>query len=71
MSGVTVMPDSAIPNSAVVSILTAKYLTTQQVADVLGVTKWTLAYWRAQRQGPPFVMLTGATIRYSQTALES
>jgi predicted DNA-binding transcriptional regulator AlpA len=65
------MLDSAIPHSAVVSVLTAELLTTHQVAAILGCTRWTLNYWRKQRQGPPFVMLTRGTIRYPRASFES
>lgn len=60
-----------IPNSEIVSVLTAELLTTQQVAGILGLTKWTLAYWRTQRQGPPFMLISRGCIRYSRTELES
>lgn len=71
MNGAAVMPNPATLNSAVVSVLTAEYLSTQQVADILGVSKWTLAFYRAQRQGPPFVLFARGCIRYSRLALES
>jgi predicted DNA-binding transcriptional regulator AlpA len=54
-----------------VSVLTAEMLTTQQVADILGVTRWTLAYWRAQRTGPPFMLITRGCVRYQRAALET
>lgn len=60
-----------IPNSEAVSLLTEEFLTTTQVAALLDVTRWTLNYWRMQRQGPPFVMLTRGTIRYPRQGLES
>jgi predicted DNA-binding transcriptional regulator AlpA len=60
-----------IPNPEAVSLLTAEFLTPTQVAALLGVTRWTLNYWRMQRQGPDFVMLTRGTIRYPRQALQS
>src|SRR5208283_2304029 len=54
----------------VASLLASEFLTTQQVADVLAVTKWTLAYWRKRREGPPYVKLARGTIRYPKAAFE-
>ncbi len=71
MSDTATMPDSAIANLDIVSILTAELLTTQQAADIVGLTKWTLAYWRAQRLGPPFMLISRRCIRYSRAQLES
>lgn len=65
------IPDCMVANSAMFSILTADLLTTEQVSQIIGVTKWTLASWREQRQGPPFLRRTRGTIRYSRAALES
>jgi hypothetical protein len=78
MSGAAIMQNSSGPGPEaglyeafkVASLLASEYLTTQQVADVLAVTKHTLADWRAQRQGPPFVTLKGGVIRYPRAGFE-
>lgn len=59
------------PKSETFSILTTDYLSTSQVASLLGVTKWTLAGMRVKRSGPPFVMLRRGIVRYSSQALQS
>jgi hypothetical protein len=59
-----------LETSKVVSLLTSEFLTTAEVAAVLGITKWALAGWRVERKGPPFVQLRGGTIRYPRAAFE-
>ena len=51
MSAAAVMPDSMIPNSEVVSILTAEFLTPAEVAILLKVSRLTLAKMRLGRTG--------------------
>lgn len=48
--------------------MAAELLTSQQVADLLGLKKDTIEKWRRQRRGPAFVRLGGA-IRYRQSAI--
>lgn len=40
-----------------------RLLTSQEVADQLGITEGTLRNWRYQGDGPPYVKL-GSTVRY-------
>jgi hypothetical protein len=50
-----------------------RLLTTENVAELLGVAPATLVWWRAQRQGPPFVRLgrgRRSPIRYRPDAIE-
>jgi hypothetical protein len=73
MSGAAVMPKAGAgiyEAFKVASLLASELLTTQQVADVCAVSKLTLARWRAQREGPPFVTLKGGIIRYEKVAFE-
>ena len=41
-----------------------------EVCELLNVSKWTLAGWRRDGFGPPFLRLKGNDIRYPQHALE-
>lgn len=45
-------------------------LTPKEAADLLGIPEGTLAQWRSQRRGPPFVKLELRLIRYRRTDLE-
>lgn len=49
--------------------MTSRHLRPKSVADLLGVTEQTLAAWRSQRRGPPFVRVEGA-IRYAEEELQ-
>lgn len=71
MSGAAAIADSMIPNSEVVSVLTADYLSTSQVASLLGVSRWTLADMRLKRQGPPFVRRKRGVVVYARGAFEA
>lgn len=45
--------------------------TPEDAARYLGVTESTLTNWRKRRtDGPPFIRLTGTTIRYRQSDLD-
>ncbi len=71
MSGATVIPYSIMPQSEIISVLTADYLSTSQVASLLGVSRWTLADMRLKRQGPPFVRRKRGVIVYPRGAFEA
>ena len=58
------MLNSIMPNSEVVSVLTAEFLTTGQVAGLLGCTKKALADMRLKRQGPPFILQKRGVVGY-------
>lgn len=45
-----------------------KYLTTNQVADILGLTPGTLRSWRIRKQGPPYLKI-GVLCRYDESEL--
>lgn len=47
----------------------AEFLTAREVAEMLRVSKPTLARWRALDQGPPFMQIEGS-IRYPREAVE-
>jgi excisionase family DNA binding protein len=46
------------------------YLTAREVAELLRITTSTLAAWRWQEKGPPFVKF-GTAVRYSHSGLEA
>jgi predicted DNA-binding transcriptional regulator AlpA len=73
MNGAAVMRNSsgAGPEAGLYSLLASEYLDTAQVAAVLAVSKLTLARWRVQREGPPFLLLKGGTVRYPKAAFEA
>ena len=64
MSSAAVMPNSMMPNSEVVSILTADVLTPAEVAAVLKVSRKALADWRLKREGPPFFLRVRGIVAY-------
>jgi excisionase family DNA binding protein len=40
-----------------------KYLTAEEVADITGLSHETLAQWRSQKRGMPYLKI-GRTVRY-------
>lgn len=48
-----------------------KYLTCKQTAEILGVAEQTLAQWRYERKGPPFVRISKSCVRYDQLTLQT
>lgn len=50
---------------SVESLLTAK-----QAAELLGLPEATLAQWRSQRRGPPYIKLELRLVRYRRADLE-
>jgi len=47
-----------------------KLLTPREAAEILGVPEGTLAQWRSQRRGPPYIKLEGRLVRYRTSDLE-
>ena len=47
-----------------------KLLTPRESAELLGVPEGTLAQWRSQRRGPPYIKLEGRLVRYRRSDLE-
>lgn len=45
------------------------YLTPQQAAEFLSISKYTLQNQRSQRVGPPFVKLRNRLVRYKKSDL--
>ncbi len=46
-------------------------LTPKQAAEFLGIPLGTLAQWRSQRRGPPYIKLEGRLVRYRRSDLEA
>ncbi len=46
------------------------YLTTRQLAELIGISEISLAQWRARGQGPAFIRL-GRTIRYARADVDA
>ena len=46
-----------------------EFLTTNQAAEYLGLSRFTLAAWRKCDQGPPYVRF-GVAVRYSRRDLD-
>ncbi len=58
MTGAAVEPGAGLYEAfKVASLLASEYLTTEQVASILAVSKLTLARWRVQREGPAYLLL--------------
>lgn len=53
------------------SIRLSVLLTPRQAADFLGVPESTLAQWRSQRRGPPYIKLESRLVRYRVAELEA
>ena len=47
----------------------SELLTSREVAELLRVSKPTLARWRSLEQGPPFIQIEGS-IRYPREAVD-
>jgi predicted DNA-binding transcriptional regulator AlpA len=46
-------------------------LTPRKAAEFLGIPEHTLAEWRSQRRGPPYIKLESRLVRYRQSDLEN
>ena len=46
-------------------------LTPREASEALGIPEGTLAQWRSQRRGPPYIKLEGRLVRYRVSDLES
>ncbi len=45
-------------------------LTPKEAAEFLGIPSGTLAQWRSQRRGPPYIKLEERLVRYRRSDLE-
>jgi predicted DNA-binding transcriptional regulator AlpA len=49
-----------------------RYVTENEAAAVLGVSRGTLSNWRSERRGPPYVKLGGGrVVRYKLSEIEA
>lgn len=46
-------------------------LTPKEAAEYLGIPEGTLAQWRSQRRGPPYIKLEERLVRYRLSDLEA
>lgn len=73
----SVLPSSSVPvfsgGSNTSKCLTAPsaLLTPKQAAEYLGIPETTLAQWRSQRRGPPFIKLELRLVRYRMVDLQT
>jgi predicted DNA-binding transcriptional regulator AlpA len=51
-------------------VASTKLLTAQDVSELTGLSVETLAQWRSQKQGPPFVKISRNCVRYRQSDLD-
>jgi len=49
----------------------SEFLSSYQVADLLGLSPWALTVWRRNHKGPEFFRLGRNTIRYPRRELEA
>ncbi|WP_374470243.1 helix-turn-helix transcriptional regulator [Phenylobacterium sp.] len=63
------LPDPGAVEDALASVEPLQLLTPEEAASILAVTKRTLEYWRMTGEGPRFLKLSRATIRYTAADL--
>jgi excisionase family DNA binding protein len=49
---------------------TENLLTAEQVAELIGLSTETLAQWRSQRKGIPYIKISRNAVRYRRAALD-
>jgi excisionase family DNA binding protein len=52
------------------SVAQSRLLTAEEVAEQTGLSKETLAQWRSQRKGIPYVKISRNCVRYRQSDLD-
>ena len=57
-------------NDSARSIAEPKLLTPKDVSEITGLSIETLAQWRSQRRGPPYVKFSRNCVRYRQSDLD-
>jgi predicted DNA-binding transcriptional regulator AlpA len=67
----TVPKFAQVPRSSTPQAETARLLRAEDVAGITGLSVETLAQWRSQRKGIPFVKLSRNCVRYRQVDLDS
>jgi predicted DNA-binding transcriptional regulator AlpA len=53
------------------SVASPRLLTAEDVAQIIGLSPETLAQWRSQRRGIPFLKLSRNVVRYRQADLDA
>lgn len=54
-----------------IQLAAGRLLTAENVAEITGLSVETLAQWRSQRRGIPFVKISRNVVRYRLTDLDS
>ena len=70
-TGTTKFEKNHGPRGASGAAASAKLLTTLEVAEQTGLSPETLAQWRSQQRGIPYVKISRNCVRYRQTDLDS
>lgn len=63
------LPDHGTIDNAVTAVEPVQLLTPKQAAEILAVSLRTLEYWRMTGEGPRYLKLSRATIRYTAADL--
>lgn len=63
------LPDHGAIDNAVAAAEPVQLLTPQQAAEILALSKRALEHWRMTGEGPRFLKLSRATIRYTAADL--
>lgn len=63
--GAAELPDPGAIDNAVAAVKPVQLLTPMQAAEILAVSLRTLEYWRMTGEGPRYLKLSRATIRYT------
>ncbi len=58
-------------NGSLRSTSSSKLLTAEAVAEITGLSVETLAQWRSQRRGIPYVKISRNCVRYRQSDLDT
>lgn len=53
------------------SVLSSKLLSAEEVAEQTGLSVETLAQWRSQKKGMPYVKISRNCVRYRQSDLDA
>lgn len=73
----SVAPSASVPvflglsNTTKCLTAASALLTPKQAAEYLGIPETTLAQWRSQRRGPPFIKLELRLVRYRMVDLQT
>jgi hypothetical protein len=61
----------AYPSTVTTKDLRTRLLCAKEIADATGLSIETLAQWRSQKRGIPYIKISRNCVRYRQTDLDS